>query len=233
MTIHSFLAGMANVHLIDVGHENNGGRGIVVVDAGWPGFAERILKRVARIGYQPREVRLILLTHVHVDHAGSAAELRQLTGAPIAMHAGDAHIALAGKHGMPLGRGWAGISSKWIVDRSFRELKFEAFKPDILLEEGQRLADFGVDGCIVHTPGHTLGSATLVLGDGRALIGDALINLFKVGFPMYWEVPELARESARKIQTLKPRMLYSGHGRAFSGAALDRYLEIYAAKKGI
>jgi glyoxylase-like metal-dependent hydrolase (beta-lactamase superfamily II) len=225
MKIHSFNAGIANVHLID------DGRGVVVVDAGWRGFASRILRQVRRLGYQPRDVRLILLTHVHVDHAGSAAELRRLTGAPIAAHRGDAHIALAGRHTMPLGRGWAGVSSKWLVEKSGVELKFEAFTPDIWLEQGQTLGDFGLEGYVVHTPGHTRGSVTLALEDGITLIGDALINLIKVGYPMYWEDPERARESGRKIQGLKPRVLYSGHGRAFSGAQLDHYLEAYAAKK--
>ncbi len=225
MQIHSFSAGIANVHLID------DGRGVVVVDACWQGFAPRILRRVARLGYQPRDVRLILLTHVHVDHAGSAAELRRRTGAPIAIHRDDAHLALAGKHAMPLGRGWAGLSSKWLIEKSGYEMKYEAFTPDIWLEEGQTLGDFGIEGYVVHTPGHTRGSVTLALEDGVTLIGDALINLIKVGYPMYWEEPELARESGRKIQGLKPRILYSGHGRAFSGADLDRYLEQYAAKK--
>ncbi len=226
MQIHSFLAGMANVHLV------HNGRGVVIVDAGWQGCAGRILKQVARIGYQPREVRLILITHVHVDHAGSAAELRRLTDAPIAIHRGDEPIARAGKHSMPIGRGCAGVSSKWMVDRSFRELKFESFRPDLLLSDGQRLHDFGIEGRIVHTPGHTLGSVTLLLEDRTAFTGDALINLFRVGYPMYWESPDLARESGKKIQALKPRVLHCGHGRAFGGADLDRYLENYAAKKG-
>ncbi len=40
------------------------------------------------------------------------------------------------------------------------------------------------------------------------------------------------RESGKKLQALKPRVLHSGHGPAFGGADLDCYLENYAAKKG-
>ena len=225
MKIHSLMAGIANVHLID------DGRGVVIVDAGWRGFAGRILRAVRRLGYQPGDVRLILLTHVHADHAGSAAELRRRTGAPIAAHRADAGYALEGRHGIPTGRGWAGISSKWLADRIDLGLRYEPFTPDIWLEEGQSLGDFGLEGYLVHTPGHTRGSVTLALEDGVTMIGDALINLFKIGYPMYWEEPERARESGRRIQSLKPRVLYSGHGRAFSGEELDRYLEEYLAKK--
>ena len=225
MEIHSFRAGIANVQFID------DGRGVVVVDTGWQGYAPHILRRIARLGYGPRDVRLIVLTHVHVDHAGSAAELRRLTGAPIAAHRGDAATARAGEHDMPLGRGWAGISSKWLVEKSGMKLSFQPFTPDIWLEEGQTLGDFGVEGYVVHTPGHTRGSVTLALEDGVTLIGDALINMIKVGYPMSWEEPEQARESGAKIQGLKSRVLYSGHGRPFSGAQLEQYLELYAAKK--
>ncbi len=225
MQIHSLLAGIANVHLIDDGH------GIVIVDAGLQGMARPILRAVKRLGYSPRDVRLILLTHVHLDHAGSAAELRRRTGTPIAAHRGDAQYARTGKHRIPIGRGAAGVSSKWLADRMDLECKYEPFEPDVWLEEGQSLGDFGVEGYLLHTPGHTQGSVTLALEDGVTFIGDALINLFKVGYPMYWEDPDAARESGRRIQSLKPRILYSGHGRAFSGQELDRYLEEYAIKK--
>ncbi len=223
--IHSIRAGIANVHLVDDGH------GVVIVDAGWGGYAGRILSAVSRLGYQPRDVRLILLTHGHVDHVGSAAELRRLSGAPISIHRGDATIACAGKHRIPAGRGWMGISSKWLADRIDLELGFEPFTPDVWLEEGQSLNEYGVEGYVIHTPGHTPGSVTLALEDGIVLVGDALINLFKVGYPMYWENPEQGRESGRKIQRLKPREVYSGHGRAFSGDELDRYMELRPARK--
>lgn len=222
--IYSLQAGIANVHLVD------DGRGVIIVDAGWRGHAPRILSAVTRLGYQPNDVRLIVLTHVHADHAGSAAELRRLSGAPVSAHRADEAVAQAGKHHIPTGRGWMGASSKWLADRINLELKFESFTPDVWLEEGQTLNDFGVEGYVVHTPGHTPGSVTLALEDGIVLVGDALINMFKVGFPMYWENAGQGRESGRKIQRLRPRSIYSGHGRAFGGDELDRYLELRLAK---
>lgn len=225
MNIHSIRAGIANVHLVDDGH------GLVIVDAGWSGYGRQILSEVTRLGYRPREVRLILLTHVHADHAGSAAELRRLTDAPLAIHRGDARYARAGKHQIPTGRGWIGVSSKWLADRIDLQLGFEPFDPNVWLEEGQTLTDFGIEGYVVHTPGHTQGSVTLAMEEGITLIGDALINMFRVGYPMYWENPEQGRESGLKIQKLKPRMIYSGHGRAFGGDELDRYLDLRKLSK--
>jgi hydroxyacylglutathione hydrolase len=96
----------------------------------------------------------------------------------------------------------------------------------VLLEEGQTLNEFGLPAKVVHTPGHTLGSLSLDLGDGVMLIGDAMINQFRVGMPLYGEDNTLAYDSLRKIHAQKPRILYSGHGVPFSGHALAQYFEI-------
>ena len=92
------------------------------------------------------------------------------------------------------------------------------FEPDILVDEGQRLDDFGLDAHVVDTPGHTLGSVSLDLGDGVMVIGDAMINQIRVGMPLYGEDNMLAYDSLTKIQrTVPASRLYSGHGKPFSG----------------
>jgi len=74
---------------------------VVIVDTGVGGQAERILERIAEEGHAPGDVSLILLTHGHGDHAGSAAALRDATGAPIAL--GDCFAAAtAAAHGLVL-----------------------------------------------------------------------------------------------------------------------------------
>ena len=161
------------------------------------------------------------------------AELKRRTGAPIAAHRGDAEYARTGRHRLGIGRGWAGVTTQRLSDLVRFEYRFEPFTPDLWLEEGEGLNELGVAALVVHTPGHTLGSISLALQDGVMLIGDALINLFKLGYPMYWECPELARESARRIQSLKPRVLYSGHGRPFDGKELDRFIDLQIEKSEI
>jgi glyoxylase-like metal-dependent hydrolase (beta-lactamase superfamily II) len=88
---------------IDTGKFTNvflirGRTGCVLVDTGNPGKADRILERLAKRGVAPDDIRLILVTHGHVDHFGSAAELRERTGAPVAVHALDAEAVRQGIH---------------------------------------------------------------------------------------------------------------------------------------
>ncbi|WP_322786955.1 MBL fold metallo-hydrolase [Paraburkholderia sprentiae] len=67
---------MVHCHLI-IGEE-----GCVLVDTGTPGSEDKIERALAKHGRGFRDVSLIVVTHAHTDHAGAAARLRELTGAP-------------------------------------------------------------------------------------------------------------------------------------------------------
>ena len=72
-----------NVYLIKTNE------GLVLVDVAWPNKAEAILESVRRTGNNPSDIKHLLLTHGHVDHAGSAAERMRLTGAKAYIHPAD------------------------------------------------------------------------------------------------------------------------------------------------
>ncbi len=219
MNIFTLFTGIANTHLI------TNERGVYIVDAGMPHQARRIIGKVRQLGYAPNDVRLILITHGHIDHAGSAVALKHLTGAPIAMHRGDVRLTTTPSLKIPPGRN----ATTEIIGRLMRTfgwvMPLETFAPDILLEEGQSLHEFGLDARIVHTPGHTLGSITLITNEGAAFVGDAILNLVRVSFPLFWEDAKAAYESACKIRSLEPRVCYPAHGRAFDLNALEEFVE--------
>ncbi|WP_210215278.1 MBL fold metallo-hydrolase [Lichenihabitans psoromatis] len=64
--------------------------GCILVDAGIPGSERKIGRALARVGLSYRDIKLIVVTQAHTDHAGSAARLRDLSGAPILAHRDDA-----------------------------------------------------------------------------------------------------------------------------------------------
>jgi glyoxylase-like metal-dependent hydrolase (beta-lactamase superfamily II) len=78
----------ANVYVLKNGEE------LTVVDAGMPRNAGKILSYVRKLGEQPSSISTILLTHCHIDHVGSAHELRKATNAKVAIHAEDADFLL-------------------------------------------------------------------------------------------------------------------------------------------
>lgn len=91
----------ANVYLTIDGEE------LTVVDTGMPKSAKKILDYVHKTGREPSSISRILLTHCHIDHVGSAQELKRLTNAKVGVHQEDADF-VSGKKTMPSPKGaWA------------------------------------------------------------------------------------------------------------------------------
>jgi glyoxylase-like metal-dependent hydrolase (beta-lactamase superfamily II) len=194
---------------------------VTLVDCGLKRAPGRIVAGLRAIGRHPGDVRRIVLTHAHTDHAGGAAELAARTGAPVAVHDGDAAAVEAGRHppydpsvraGRVLGRLPGG--------------RFPPVRVDERLTDGQVL-DGGLR--VVATPGHTPGSicllheptATLIVGDtlfhrrrlrlcphlicsdhrlnerSARLLGE--LEYDRVGFAHGTEITQGARETVRRV----------------------------------
>ncbi len=153
---------MANVFLIKSARP-------VLIDAGGPGDEGAILEALAREGIDPRALGLIVLTHAHADHAGSAAALQAATGAPVALGAGDANMAAAGRNGElhPVG-----FEARLLLP--FVNPPFAPFKPDVAIESELDLAPWGVAGKVVALPAHTPGSVAVLLDNGDMFVGDLM-----------------------------------------------------------
>jgi glyoxylase-like metal-dependent hydrolase (beta-lactamase superfamily II) len=182
--------------------------GVLLVDTGMPGNAARVLAAVERLGRRPGDVRHIVLTHWHPDHMGSAAELRRLTGARVAIHELDAQV-LAGRVRPAKGRRTMGL-----LLRVFRVAPLVA---DMTLRSGDV-----IDGLeVVHVPGHTAGSIALRRADGVVLSGDALLGdrrgRLRQPDPGLSLDPDQASASAAALRSLGPRLLLPGHGAPVGG----------------
>ncbi len=191
------------------------GRKSILVDAGSPNEADRILSAVQKAGVNEKDISLILNTHGHFDHAGSAAALKRKLGVPIAVHAKDAFMLREGRNGEIKPRNFEARIIKALVPKSF-----EPSEPDILIEEEMSLSDFGVNGKVFFTPGHTKGSISILFENNEAIIGDVMMGgsmggvLFGRRPNYHYFIDDLndLRASLKEIFSWKPSKMYVGHG---------------------
>jgi hydroxyacylglutathione hydrolase len=202
----------------------------ILVDTGAPREAEKILAAVQKAGINPKDISLLLHTHGHFDHAGSAAALKRKLNIPIAVHTNDAFMLRQGINGEIKPRNLEAQFIKVIVPNSF-----EPSEPDILLEEEMSLTDFGVNAKVIFTPGHTKGSLTVLSENNEAIVGDVMMGGW-VGGALFGSRPnyhyfiddlDQVHASIKKIMQFKPTTLYVGHGGPLDGKdVLQRFSTI-------
>jgi len=214
---------LQNFHTIKVGNTNcyliRGGTGAALVDTGGPGRTERILDSMNSAGVEKGELKLIVVTHAHYDHLGSAIGLARMTGAKIALHAADQALAESGRSTVPKAEGAGGKTVRFLFRLLSPLASFEAVMADVLLEDGESLAQFGVDASVYHTPGHTNGSITVVAAR-RAFVGDLIVNRKGPVEHPFADSRERLRDSITRLRRLGLETIYPAHGEPFSADEL-------------
>lgn len=184
--------------------------GVVLVDAGIKGEEQKILRRITEVS--KGDLRLIFITHAHLDHYGSAAALKRITGAPIAIHQLDEEAMALGETRLGSARNFGRVLAP-LLPVVHPLIGPEPAKADLIVEDGDFLGDYGLDARVLFTPGHTNGSCCLIVDERLAFVGDLVTNTGKPhlqrAFAQDW--PSLAT-SFNKLRAMKPDWLYPGHG---------------------
>lgn len=198
---------------------------LLLVDAGVPGNAARILAAIRDAGRSPADLGSIAVTHQHADHAGSVAAVARATGAEVHVHALDAPPLRDGRAPVtgtlvgPLGR--LGDLGSAFVPRA----PLDAAPIARELADGDRIG--GPAGLrVLHTPGHTPGHVSLLLerDGGTLFVGDAASNLLgRLGRPIVAADWAAVARSAALIASLDFEVALFGHGPAIRGGAVARF----------
>lgn len=116
--------------------------GHILIDGGLPESAPRIIQSIRDLGFDPADVRILLNTHAHVDHAGGLSEIQAVTGARIMASEGDRGALESGRH-----HGLTNYGTWW----------FPPVRVDEIVADGQVVELGGVRLRAIVTPGHTAG----------------------------------------------------------------------------
>ena len=201
------------------------GETLTLVDSGLPWDGGGVLSYIESLGRSPRELRRILMTHGHPDHAGSAARLSRATGAEIVAHRADT---------VAMGDGRRALGYKGSFGMIRAAVPFQ--RPAVarrLVEDGDVLPVHGGIR-VLHTPGHTPGSLCFLLErSGTLFTGDTIFSdgehlSRSVPFPGY-DADAYARSLAR-LASIPFEAALGGHGNPLTTGANAALRDLLTAR---
>jgi hydroxyacylglutathione hydrolase len=219
---------------VPMGYSNSylivsGGQGILV-DAGYAGKMKNLQTALEKNNLTFSDIVLIVLTHTHFDHVGSLAEIKEISGAKVLVHAEDRKYLEKGMTPFPRGTIWfskiiSGIGNTLMISHS----KYQPVSPDIAIRGEYDLGKYIPGAKVIPTPGHTAGSLSLVIQNKVVFVGDALFNVIPgtVYPPFANNIPELLKSWEKLIAT-GCRTFYPGHGKSIT---LKKLKDSYEKKK--
>jgi glyoxylase-like metal-dependent hydrolase (beta-lactamase superfamily II) len=222
----------ANIHTIRLGPDHCyivQDDGVIMIDGGAPNQARAFERGLERASIQPGEVQLIVLTHGHWDHIASAKDIKEITGGKIAMHQREKDcLEKSLKPGVPGVTAWGRIASR-INSLLLRLVHIPATDADVILgDEELSLTEYGIPGKVIHTPGHSTGSVSVLLETGEAFVGDLAMNMFPLrlgpGLPIFAEDLCKLGESWQLLLDEGAETVYPAHGKPFSADIIRKAL---------
>jgi hydroxyacylglutathione hydrolase len=208
ISISRILSGRSNVFLLS-------GRGInILVDTGPGGAWRKLRRRLKTAGIM--KIDFLILTHTHYDHAENSAKIRKNFHAKVIVNRVEGNYLERGDNIIPDGTNFFTLFlvGKIAPAISFK-IKYEPCIPDILVDQFLDLKDIGFDGYVMHTPGHTAGSQSIIVNDEIALVGDTMFGIFPRSiFPPFADnTTEMVKSWAKLLQT-NCRLFLPSHGSA-------------------
>lgn len=194
---------MSRPTIVNVGYRStnfwviSAGSARLLVDIGWPGSMGLMRANLTRMDVPLHEIRYALATHYHIDHAGLGQEFKQ-AGVPLLVM--DVQV-----DAIPQMKRWTKPHDHYVDITTHDNVTIPCAASRALL------AEIGIAGEILHTPGHSDDSVSLLLDDGSVFTGDLTRPEF-AGL----EDPAVVRQSWRLLGARGATRVYPGHGRAYA-----------------
>ncbi len=188
--------------------------GLTLIDTGLPGKTDKIFTAIKDAGKNPVDIKRIILTHLHTDHAGNAAEIKQRLNIPVFAHRIDAELIEKGIAGRPANLTPGVIN--WLLYNLVIKKAGRMILPVVVEEklEDNDLVPVAGGIQVIHTPGHSAGHIALLLkSEGVLIAGDICANVFgNLAFTPLYEDIVLGKGSILKASAFSFDKAVFGHG---------------------
>jgi glyoxylase-like metal-dependent hydrolase (beta-lactamase superfamily II) len=222
--IYQIDLGVVNCYLID----DSGA--LTLIDTGVDGAEKKIFKALAEIGKKPTDLKQIILTHLHPDHAGSAAVIQQMLNIPVYAHYTDAALIEKGI-GMrePMTRTPGFIS--WLVYSLLLKKAPKTITPvsNIIKLNDEQVLPILAGAKVIHSPGHSAGHISLLIEKEELLIaGDICMNTNGLDYSILYEDVTLAKQTLKNISKYNFKIACLGHGKPVMSSASKKMTEKFS-----
>ncbi len=208
--------------------------GYLQIDTGYEHDYPIYRRNLAKAGIPLEDIRYLVLTHHHDDHAGFLNQLTRKTQITILVHEAASALLKSGKNDKTRGGGYmngfikfvAGLKMRFDPRWTLTFLPFTLRENDLLLtgDDNQVLRDVGVAGQILYTPGHCIDHIAIALDTGEVFCGDAAANFLLWAGTQYCTVfmtdMDEAYQSWKKMLDSGGQTIYPAHGKPFSADKL-------------
>lgn len=166
------LPGRCNVFAVEKGGS------FILVDSSVPNVRRRLIKTISKLLSAGYSLRALVLTHAHFDHAGNAAALAQAFHVPVMISGEELELLRRGENAAIRGvMGLTRLANMPSVQKRLRRFGYEMEAH--AMEMPADFAQYGLPGVtVLPTPGHTKGSASLLVDNEIALVGDTMHGVF-------------------------------------------------------
>lgn len=218
-----------NIHMVDGSIGCNTylivGDGITLVDTGLRGNVPRIYGCLGRMGFKPRDIRRIMVTHAHLDHINCLHQLKEETGAIVMANALDSDI-IEGKKPLRVGRGaLAALSGIFNLYTRYRPVTV-----DVRLGDGDPVPG-ALDARAVYLPGHSAGNTGLYSREKKTFFSSDSLRVAGgrpvTPSPRFTADMDAAIVSVKRIGEFDFDVLLPGHGSAVTDRAAEKVRELY------
>jgi len=195
-SIIRILSGRSNVFLLTNGRRN------LLIDSSIPRLWNKIQKTLN--GLNIRNIDYLILTHAHFDHVGNAHKIKEKYKALVIIHKKEAVYIISGENPRIEGSTFfTRFFVKYIAEPFLRFCRYEPCQYDFVVDTVFDLRYIGFDAYIMHTPGHTSGSVSVIVDNEVAIVGDTMFGIFKNSiFPPYAEdVRQMIQSWGRLLDT--------------------------------